>query len=891
MPETVPGAPDAAERSVETREWLESLQEVLSRSGPERVRELFAEMSAFAQSKGVRLPFTANTPYINTIPAWEQPPYPGNEELERRIGSIIRWNAMAMVVRANREEEGIGGHIASYASSALLYEVGFHHFFRGGGDGRPADLIYFQGHTSPGIYARAFLEGRLTADRLQNFRHELHARPGLSSYPHPWLMPDFWSFPTVSMGLGPIMAIYHARFIKYLEDRGLKKPSDQKVWAFLGDGECDEPETLGAIALAAREKLDNLVFVINCNLQRLDGPVRGNGKIIQELEASFRGVGWNVIKVIWGREWDALLEKDREGRLVRRMGEVVDGQYQKYVVEGGDYIRRDFFGSDPALLAMVANHTDEQIKNLRRGGHDRQKIHAAYKAAVETRGAPTVILAKTIKGYGMGEGGEGLNITHQQKKLKEKELLEFRTRFHIPISDDEVDKLPFYPLPEDGPEKAYLLARRKALGGFCPERRPRADPLALPAPELYAEFIEGAGGREVSTTMAFVRILAKLLKDPGLGRRIVPIVPDEARTFGMEALFRQCGIYSHPGQLYEPVDKDNLLYYKEATDGQILEEGITEAGSLSSFIAAGTAYANHGLFMVPFYIFYSMFGLQRVGDLVWAAGDSRCRGFLLGATSGRTTLAGEGLQHQDGHSHLLALPVPNLLAYDPAYACELAVIVEDGLRRMYAENQDVFYYITVMNENYAQPRLPDGAREGVLRGLYCLRPAAGGPPAARLVGSGAILNEVVAAADLLRERHGLDAEVWSATSFKELYKDAEDADRWNRLHPDQPPRRPYVAECLGDGEAPVIVATDYVKALPATVARWIPGRVTLLGTDGFGRSDGRPALRDFFEVDARHVAYATLSALAAAGRFDRTVLLKAADDLGIHRDRVNPMHL
>ncbi|MBL7115900.1 MAG: pyruvate dehydrogenase (acetyl-transferring), homodimeric type [Kiritimatiellae bacterium] len=883
-----------AEDALETREWLESLQEVLDREGPTRVRALFAELSSYAKAKGVDLPFTANTPYINTIPAWDQPPYPGDEELERRIGAIMRWNAMAMVVRANREEDGIGGHIASYASASHLYEVGFNHFFRGECEEHPADLIYFQGHASPGIYARAFLEGRFPIEQIGNFRHELHrGEAGLSSYPHPWLMPDFWKFPTVSMGLGPIMAIYHARFIKYLQDRDLKKPTDQKIWAFLGDGETDEPEALGAIALAAREKLDNLIFVINCNLQRLDGPVRGNGKIIQELEASFRGVGWNVIKVIWGRDWDALLEKDRNGCLVKRMEEMVDGQYQKYVVEDGAYIRKDFFGKNPELLKLVEHYSDEQLRRLRRGGHDRGKVYAAYKAAMETEGAPTVILVKTIKGYGMGGGGEGLNITHQQKKLKEKELLEFRTRFHIPISDEDVNQLPFYQLPEDGPEKKYLMERRKALGGFTPSRHGMLEKLKTPGDDFFAEFFEGTGEREVSTTMAFVRVLTKLLKDPELGDLVVPIVPDEARTFGMEALFRQCGIYSHPGQLYEPVDKANLLYYKEATDGQILEEGITEAGSLGSFIAAGTAYSNHGINTIPFFIFYSMFGLQRVGDMVWAAADSRCKGFLLGATSGRTTLAGEGLQHQDGNSQLLALPVPNMMAYDPAYAYELAVIIEDGLRRMYMEGEDIFYYITVLNENYAQPVMPEGAREGILRGMHPVRKSSLEKPIAgvRLLGSGSILNETLKAAAMLEETHHIAADVWSVTSYKALHRNADETDRWNRLHPDQPPRQPYIAECLGDSDAPVIAASDYVKALPEIVTRWVDAPTAVLGTDGFGRSDGREALRDFFEVDARHIAYTAIVTLARGGAIETHVATQVRDAWEIDAEKENPLYL
>ena len=879
---------------VETREWLESLDEVLARSGPERAKELFRELSSHAHSRGIRIPYTANTPYINTIPREEQPPYPGNLELEQRISSIIRWNAMAMVVKANREEEGIGGHIASYASSSTLYEVGFNHFFRGESEEAPGDLIYFQGHVSPGIYARAFLEGRLSVDQINNFRHELHDKPGLSSYPHPWLMPDFWKFPTVSMGLGPIMAIYHARFIKYLEDRGLKEPSDQKVWAFLGDGETDEPETLGAIALAAREKLDNLIFVINCNLQRLDGPVRGNGKIIQELEANFRGVGWNVIKTIWGSDWDPLLDADKDGLLVRRMAEVVDGQYQKYVVEDGEYIRNDFFGSDPRLLEMVRHLSDEQLTTMKRGGHDRAKVYAAYEVAVSTKGRPTVILAKTVKGYGMGEGGEGLNITHQQKKLKEKELLAFRSRFHIPISDEDVNKLPFYSLPEDGPELAYLHERRKALGGYTPVRMQRAEPVQTPDGAFFTEFHEGTGGREVSTTMAYVRMLSKLLRDKELGELIVPIVPDEARTFGMEALFRQCGIYSHPGQLYEPVDADNLLYYKEATDGQILEEGITEAGSMGSFVAAGTAYSNHGINTIPFYTFYSMFGFQRIADLVWAAADSRCRGFLVGATSGRTTLAGEGLQHQDGNSHLWALTVPNLMAYDPTYAYEIAVILEDGLKRMFTDGEDIFYYLTVMNENYAQPEMPDGVREGILRGMYRIKSAAGNPDSDRrvqLMGSGSILNEVLRASDILSEQFGVDADVWSVTSYKELHKDAVEVDRWNRLHPGEVERVPYVTACLNDAPGPVVVATDYVKAVGETIGRWVPGEVTVLGTDGFGRSDGRPALRDFFEVDARHVALAAIARLARAGKVDAAMVARAIQDWGIDPEKPNPMYV
>ncbi len=882
-------SPEQEPNNIEVREWIESLQEVLDRAGPEQVRRILREISLYANSQGVDIPFSANTPYLNTIPVEEQPPYPGIREIEQRIKSIIRWNAMAMVVRANRQEEGIGGHISSYASAATLYEVGFNHFFRGSDHPSGGDLIYFQGHASPGIYARAYLEGRLSAERIGNFRHELHDSPGLSSYPHPWLMPDFWRFPTVSMGLGPLAAIYHARFIRYLEDRGLKAPSDQKIWAFLGDGETDEPETLGSITLAARENLDNLIFVINCNLQRLDGPVRGNGKIIQELETAFRGVGWNVIKVIWGSDWDQLLADDTDGLLLKRMQECVDGQYQKYIVADGAFIRDDFFAKYPDLLKRVAHLSDEQLKKLNRGGHDVLKVYAAYKEAVEHRGSPTVILAKTVKGYGMGDGGEGMNITHQQKKLNEEQLLAFRNRFNIPISDDDVNKLPFYRPADDSPEMQYLQQRRKVLGGFNPVRTVTPTPLKTPEDELFDEFFAGTADREVSTTMAIVRMLTKLLKDEEIGDRIVPIVPDEARTFGMDALFRQCGIYSHVGQLYEPVDKKSLLYYREAQDGQILEEGITEAGSLCSFIAAGTAYANHGIPMIPFYIFYSMFGLQRIGDLAWAAADSRCRGFLVGATAGRTTLAGEGLQHQDGNSHLLAYPIPNLMAYDPAYAYEIAVILQEGMRRMFTDGEDIFYYISVMNENYTQPRMPEGARDGILKGLHKVVHAEGKGNRIRLLGSGTILNEAIKARDLLAEMADIDADIYSVTSYKELQRDALETERWNRLHPGETPRTPYLANCLSDGDGPIIAASDYVKAVPGSVAQWMPADFTTLGTDGFGRSDGRRALRDFFEVDARHIAVAALSAAARAGTIKPDVVTKAMNKWDIDPERESPL--
>jgi pyruvate dehydrogenase E1 component len=880
--------------AVETREWLDSLDYVLQTRGPERVRSLLHELQVHAQQAGVQLPFSANTPYINTIPIDRQPPFPGSREIERRIKSMVRWNAMAMVVRANRAERDIGGHISTYASAATLYEVGFNHFFRGRGGGQRGDQIYFQGHASPGIYARAFLEGRLTVEQLENFRNELTPDGGLASYPHPWLMPGFWEFPTVSMGLAPIMAIYQARFNRYLEDRGLLAEEPQaKVWAFLGDGETDEPEALGAISLAAREKLDNLIFVINCNLQRLDGPVRGNGKIIQELEAMFRGVGWNVIKVIWGDDWDPLLAKDHDGVLVKRMGEVVDGQYQKYTVASGAYIREHFFGVDPRLRDMVSHLSDEQLRKMRRGGHDPEKVYAAYKAAVEHRGSPTVILAKTIKGYGLGEHGEGRNVTHKQKELNEQELREFRARFGIPISDEDLPSAPFYRPPDESPEIQYLHEHRQNLGGYVPNRCVSCPPLKTPPETVFEEFYRGTDGRPVSTTMVYVRLLSKLLRDKEIGRLIVPIVPDEARTFGMEALFRQCGIYSHVGQLYEPVDADSLLYYKEAKDGQILEEGITEAGSMASFIAAGTAYATHGINTIPFFIYYSMFGFQRIGDLIWAAADMRCHGFLIGATSGRTTLAGEGLQHQDGHSHILAAPVPNLLAYDPAFAYELAVIIRDGIRRMYEAQEDVFYYLTVTNQNYPMPPMPDGdcLKDGILRGMYRFK-AADHPRAtlrAQLFGSGAIMNEVLEAQRLLAERYDVAADVWSITSYKELRRDGLEVERWNMLHPSQSPRVPYVSQCLANAPGVFVAASDYLKALPDSLARWFPKPPVSLGTDGFGRSDGRKALRDFFEVDARHIAFATLSALAREGCLDAMVVQQAMRDLEINPDKVNPM--
>lgn len=875
---------------LENEEWFYSLDYVLQQWGPERVVELLRQLQVRAHKAGVELPFTANTPYINTISRSKQPPYPGNREIERLIKSVIRWNAMAMVVKANKNESGIGGHISTYASVATLLEVAFNHFFRGKGEGHDGDLIYFQGHAAPGIYARAFLEGRLKPEQLNNFRRELNPGGGLSSYPHPWLMPDFWEFPTVSMGLGPIMAIYQARFNRYLEDRGLKTTSHRKVWAFLGDGETDEPEALGAITLAAREKLDNLIFVINCNLQRLDGPVRGNGKIVQELEAVFRGAGWNVIKVLWGGDWDELIEKDTKGKLVKRMGEIVDGQSQKFSIAPGDYVRNEFFGVDDDLLDMVSHLSDEQIRKMKRGGHDPEKVFAAYNAAVHHKGQPTVILANTIKGYGLGESGEGKNISHQQKKLNEDELKDFRTRFGIPISDDEVAKTPFYKLPEDSPEMQYLRKRREELGGYVPQRIMDVRPIKTPPEEVFAEFLQSSDGRELSTTMAFVRILTKLLKDKEIGKLIVPIVPDEARTFGMEALFRQLGIYSHVGQLYEPVDKELLLYYKEAKDGQILEEGITEAGAMSSFIASGTSYATHGLNMMPFFVYYSMFGMQRVGDLVWAAADMNVKGFLVGGTAGRTTLAGEGLQHQDGNSHLLAYPVPNLVTYDPAFAFELAVIIRDGIRRMYEEQEKVFYYITIMNENYAMPAMPEGSKEGILKGMYLFKNGVANDKGltANLLGSGTIMNETLKAAEILEEKYGVSANVYSVTSYKELRKEALDVERHNLLHPDKE-QIPYVSTLI-QNDGVIVAASDYVKTLPDSIAKWLPNKLHSLGTDGFGRSEGRNELRDFFEVDAKHIAFTTLYAFYKEGKLKLAELKKAMKELGINPDKLNPMH-
>jgi len=878
---------------LETREWLDSLDYVLSKGGPERAGRLLQQLSLHARrAAGVNLPFTATTPYQNTIPSAQQAPFPGSQEMERRIKSLVRWNALAMVVRANKIQEGIGGHISTYASAATLYEVAFNHFLRAKTEAGDRDIVYFQGHAAPGMYARAYLEGRIPKQKLENFRRELKPGGGLSSYPHPWLMPDFWEFPTVSMGLGPIQAIYQARFMRYLENRGLKGPRGGKVWAFLGDGEMDEPESLGSITLASRERLDNLIFVVNCNLQRLDGPVRGNGKIIQELEAIFRGAGWNVIKVIWGTDWDMLIRNDRDGLLVRRMGEISDGQYQKYFVESGAYFRQNFFGTDPRLLKMVEHYSDEQLARMRLGGHDPIKVHAAYKAAVEHEGSPTIILAKTIKGYGLGEAGEGKNITHQQKKLNDDELWMFRSRFGIPIPDNELHEAPFYRPADDSPEISYMQDRRKQLGGYLPERKVRSKPIASVSDSIFEEFYKGTDGREASTTMVFVRLLSKLLRDPEIGKLVVPIIPDEARTFGMEALFRQVGIYSSVGQLYEPVDMDTLLYYKEALNGQILEEGITEAGSMCSFIAAGTAYATYGINTIPFFIYYSMFGFQRIGDLIWAAADMRTHGFLIGGTAGRTTLAGEGLQHQDGHSHVLALSVPNLLAYDPAFAYEIAIIIQDGIRRMYVDQESIFYYLTVTNEPLPMPQMPDGKeiREGVLKGMYRFKASGkkGAKLHAQLFGSGTIMYEVLDAQQILEEKYSVAADVWSVTSYKCLYLDGNECERWNRLHPGEAPRVPYVTQSLNDAPGVFVAASDYMKVLPESISQWVPGRLVALGTDGFGRSENRASLRDFFEVDAKNIVLATLNALAQEKQISQDVVKQAMKELGINSEKPNP---
>ncbi|WPP51075.1 pyruvate dehydrogenase (acetyl-transferring), homodimeric type [Catalinimonas niigatensis] len=872
----------------ENQEWLNSLDYLLENESPERVREVLQKLQKKAAASGVSVSEDINTPYINTISPEDEEAYPGDLEIEEKLTNFIRWNALAMVVRANKQSSGIGGHISTYASSSTLFEVGFHHFFKGLDNSNEADLIYFQGHATPGIYARSFLEGRLTEKNLDYFRRELSDKAGLSSYPHPRLMPEYWRFPTVSMGLGAIQAIYQARFIKYLEDRKLKEPSDQKVWSFLGDGEMDEPESIGALPIASRENLDNLIFVVSCNLQRLDGPVRGNYKVIQELEGIFKGSGWNVIKVVWGDKWDPLLKKDKSGKLVERMNETVDGQYQLYSMQDGAFVRDDFFGKDEVLQQLVEDMSDEEINQLNRGGHDPKKVFNAYKRAVEHTGQPTVILAQTVKGYGLGKSGEASNVAHQRKKLDEKELKAYRDRFDLPIADDKLSEASYYRPKENSKEIKYLLERRKNLGGLIPKRKSKLKPLKAADDKAFKTYREGAGDREASTTMVMVQMLAKLMKDKNVGKLIVPIVPDESRTFGMDALFRQFGIYSHIGQRYEPVDKGSLMFYKEAKDGAILEEGITEAGSISSFIAAGTAYANLQIHTIPFYFFYSMFGFQRTGDFIWAAADARARGFLIGGTAGRTTLPGEGLQHQDGNSHILALPIPNLKAYDPTFAYELAVIIKEGMRRMYQEQEDIFYYITVTNDNYKMPPMPKGVEEGILQGMYRYQSSEkDSKKKVHLLGSGAILQESIKAAALLEKDYGVSANVWSVTSYKALYDDAIAVDRYNRLHPDDE-KNNYIQQCMGEEEGVFVAATDYLKALPATVAQWFPQPLICLGTDGFGRSDNRPELRDFFEVDHRHIALAALSGLLKEGKIRKNSYEKAMKELKIHPDKVNP---
>jgi len=872
----------------ESQEWLEALDAVLDREGPERAHYLLERLIEKARRSGAFIPFSANTAYINTIPPHLEARSPGDHEIEWRIRSIIRWNAMAMVVNANREHSGIGGHIASFASSATLYDVGFNHFWKGPDHPDGADLIYIQGHVTPGIYARAFLEGRISEEQLKRFRMEALA-PGLSSYPHPWLMPDFWQFPTVSMGLGPISAIYQARLMKYLENRGLAKVSGRKVWCFCGDGEMDEPESLGAIDIAAREKLDNLIFVINCNLQRLDGPVRGNGKIIQELEGAFRGSGWNVIKLIWGSLWDPLIAQDRSGALLKAFDETVDGEYQGFKAKGGRFTREHFFGKYPELGRLVETMSDEDIARLNRGGHDPHKIYAAYDAAVKHEGSPTVILAKTIKGYGMGEAGEGQNITHQQKKMGEEALRVFRDRFRIPISDDKIAETPFYKPADDSPEIQYLKARRAALGGALPVRRPVRAALAIPELASFDKITAGTGEREISTTMAFVQLLQTLCRDKNVGKLVVPIIPDEGRTFGMEAMFRSLGIYSIVGQKYKPEDADQLAFYKEDIKGQILEEGITEAGAMSSWIAAATSYANHGQALLPFFIFYSMFGFQRIGDLCWAAGDQRARGFLLGATAGRTTINGEGLQHEDGHSHVISATVPNCRSYDPAFGYELAVIIQHGLKEMYVDDRDVYYYLSVYNENYAHPAMPAGVESGIVKGMYLLR-SEDKPEKAhvQLLGSGCILREVIAAADLLKDEWGVTSDVWSVPSFTELARDGRETERWNLLHPTQAAKKSYVEECLGGMTGPVIASSDWIRAFPEQIRPYVPGRYHVLGTDGFGRSDNRPALRDFFEIDRRWIVVKALKALAEQKRVPAERVAQAIKIYGIKPDRASP---
>ncbi len=872
----------------ETQEWLDALESVIEVAGDEKAHHIIEKLIDMARRSGINLPYSANTAYVNTIPVDQQERIPGDQAMEHKLRSYIRWNAMAMVVKANLKPGSVGGHIASFSSAATLYDVGFNHFFKGDNYGNGADMVFFQGHSSPGIYARSFLEGRLTEEQLDGFRFEVNGK-GLSSYPHPWLMPDYWQFPTVSMGLGPILSIYQARFMKYMEHRDIVKTSGRHVWAYLGDGEMDEPESLGAITLAGREKLDNLIFVVNCNLQRLDGPVRGNGKIVQELEALFRGAGWNVLKVLWGSGWDQLLARDTQGLLLKRMEEVVDGEYQNYKAKDGAYVRQHFFGKYPELLEMVSDMTDEDIWNLSRGGHDPRKIYAAYKRAVDHEGQPTVILAKTVKGYGMGEAGEGQNTTHQQKKLELEHMKRFRDRFNIPISDEHIEKIPYLTLKDGSPEKEYLLKRREELGGFLPKRNHSAPALKIPDLKIFDAVLKSSGERELSTTMAFVRVLTALIRDKSLGKNIVPIVPDEARTFGMEGLFRSVGIYSSSGQKYEPEDSGKVMWYREDTTGQILEEGINEAGAMSEWISAATAYSNYNVNMVPFYIYYSMFGFQRVGDLCWLAGDIQAKGFLIGGTAGRTTLNGEGLQHQDGHSMILANTVPNCVSYDPTYAYEVAVIVHDGMRRMYEQQENVFYYLTAMNENYTHPAMPEGVEDGIIKGMYQLKSGGKHKLKAQLIGSGTILREVEAAAELLEKDWKVSANVWSATSFNELTRDGQNVDRHNRLHPTAPKQKAYVTECLDNQAGVVVAATDYMRLYAEQIRPWVKNSYTVLGTDGFGRSDTREQLRSFFEVDRHHIVVATLNALADQGDIKHDVVEKAIKQYDINADAVNPV--
>ena len=873
---------------IETQEWLDALAAVIENEGTERAHFLLEAMIDQARRSGSNLPYNATTAYVNTIPTHLQQPLPGDPEMERRVRALVRWNAVMTVLRANEKSPGVGGHIASFQSAATLYDTAFNYFFRAPNESFGGDCVYFQGHSSPGVYARAFLEGRISEEQLSNFRQETGGK-GLSSYPHPWLMPDFWQFPTVSMGLGPLQGIYQARFLKYIHDRGIADTSDRKVWVFCGDGEMDEPESLGAISLASREKLDNLIFVVNCNLQRLDGPVRGNGKIIQELESDFRGSGWNVLKVIWGSYWDPLLAMDKDGLLKKRMEECVDGEYQNFKAKGGAYTRENFFGKYPELKAMVAAMSDQDIWRLNRGGHDPHKVYAAYHAAVNHKDQPTVILAKTVKGYGMGEAGEGQNITHQQKSMDIESLKVFRDRFDLPITDEQVESLSFYKPADDSPEMKYMAERRAAMGGFVPQRRRKGNELKTPELAAFENMLVATGEREISTTMAFVRILSTLVRDKEIGKFVVPIVPDEARTFGMEGMFRQLGIYAHQGQLYEPMDSDQVMYYKEQKDGQILEEGINEAGSFSSWIAAATSYSVTGVQMIPFYIFYSMFGFQRIGDLAWAAGDCRARGFLLGATAGRTTLNGEGLQHEDGHSHLMAATIPNCISYDPTFAYELAVIIQEGLRRMVQNQEDVYYYITLMNENYTHPALPKGAEAGILKGLYNFSKSTAKGEKVQLMGSGVILREVIAAAAMLEADWNVAADVWSATSFTELRREGLDCERWNMLNPEKQQRINYIAQCLKDAKGPVIASTDYMKSFAEQIQRFVPNKFVALGTDGYGRSDSREALRDFFEVDRRYVVLAALKALSDEGKLPASTVAEAVKKYKLDANKPNPV--